>query len=51
MHPRESLTHRLIRFVPTRVIGTTGAPDAIASHPTPVFPRYNRPSRDRVPSG
>ena len=40
-----------IRSVPSSATGTTGAPEAIASHATPVRPRYSRPSRDRLPSG
>src|SRR4051812_30781303 len=40
-----------IRSVPRSATGTTGAPEAMASHATPVRPRYNRPSLDRLPSG
>lgn len=35
--------------VPIRPTGTTGAPVVRASQPTPVLPRYRRPSPDRVP--
>src|SRR5215469_2550461 len=37
------------RSVPTMATGMTGIPDASASQPTPVRPRYRRPSGDLVP--